>query len=439
MNAERRKLWLDRATVFFGVFLPFALGHYMSSLLRNVNAVMAPVLVSSLSLSASQLGLLTSSFFFAVVLAQLPIGIALERYGPYRVQLTLLLLAAVGVFLFAKGQNFIELVFARAVIGFGVGGTLVTAVKAVSARISRDKLPSLHGYLIAVGGLGAASATLPVRQLLRFTDWRGLFVAIAGVLACIALLTWLVKPGQAGPAPAKPACARPANLAALAAVWRNRDFRRTIGLILISHTIFWGVQGLWIGRWLADVARFSDAAVAYLLYLSMAAVIFGAIAVGMITEWAGRRGMVPLDVAAIGIGFFVLVQFAFVVNYAPSFQLLAVLFTLVGTIAGVEYSIVAQSMPKELTSHASSCLNMLIFLGAFLVQAGFGQVIGCWHPDRYGHYPALSYRVAFGALVLLQLPGLVRYLRQRRPVQCKVPVLVAPEEEYEVSTLRSSR
>jgi hypothetical protein len=55
----------------------------------------------------------------------------------------------------------------------------------------------------------------------------------------------------------------------------------------MPHTVFFGIQGLWISRWLSDVARYSEEAVGYLLYLGMAAVIFGAIAVGMVTEWAG--------------------------------------------------------------------------------------------------------------------------------------------------------
>ena len=36
---------LSGVAVFFYVFLPFALGHYLSSLLRSVNAVLAPALV----------------------------------------------------------------------------------------------------------------------------------------------------------------------------------------------------------------------------------------------------------------------------------------------------------------------------------------------------------------------------------------------------------
>ena len=101
-------------------------------------------------------------------------------------------------------------------------------------------------------------------------------------------------------------------------------------------------------------------------------------------------------------------------NYAPSFQLLAVLFTLVGTITGIEYAIVAQSMPRELTGRAATCLNLLIFIGAFLVQAGFGQLIALWRPDLLGHTPATAYRVAFGVLLVLQLPGVARHFWARR-------------------------
>jgi MFS family permease len=438
MGGEPQAGRLSGVAVFFTVFLPFALGHYLSSLLRNANAVLAPNLVASLALSSGQLGLLTSAFFFSFALVQLPVGIALDRYGPRKVQLVLMLVAALGALMFARGQSFGQLVVARAVIGLGLGGCFMSAVKAISTWISSAKLPSVQGYLIAVGGLGAASATLPVRLALHYTDWRGLFTALAALTVCAGLLIWLVTP-RAAPA----GNAKLPSVQSLLDVYRDPAFRKTIALVLAPHTVFFGIQGLWIGRWLSDVAHFSDAAVAYLLYLSMAAVIFGAIAVGMLTEWAGRRGVKPLDVAAVGVAAFVLVQGAIVCNYAPSFQLLAVLFTLVGTITGIEYAIVAQSMPRELTGRAATCLNLLIFVGAFLVQAGFGQLVGLWRPDLLGHYPALAYRVAFGLLVLVQLPGVALYFvrrdrRRRERVKCE-PGMLTPKEEYEIGPLRSPR
>ncbi|MEJ7806346.1 MAG: hypothetical protein WKG03_10560 [Telluria sp.] len=100
-------------------------------------------------------------------------------------------------------------------------------------------------------------------------------------------------------------------------------------------------------------------------------------------------------------------------NYTPSFPLLAVTFALIGTITGIEYTIVAQSMPPELSSRASACLNMLIFAGACVVQGGFGQILALWTPDALGHYPAQAYRAAFLVLVALQMPGLVLFALRR--------------------------
>jgi len=401
-------LRLSGVGVFFYVFLPFALGHYLSSLLRNVNAVLASHLVGALALTPGQLGLLTSAFFFAFAVVQLPVGMALDRYGPRRVQVVMLLLASGGALLFANCSSYYGLLLARAIMGCGLGGCFMAAVKAISTWIAPNRLPSVHGYLIAVGGMGAASATMPVRAALDYTDWRGLFCLLAVLLAFTGLLIALLYPKADGPV-----AQRGPLLPALREVWRAPSFRAVASLVLIPHAVFFGVQGLWIGRWLLDAGGFSEPAVAYLLYLGMAAVVFGAIAVGMVTEWAGRRGMPPLDVAGAGITFFVLVQAAFVVGHQPSFAMLSVMFTLVGTITGIEYAIVAQSMPRELTGRAATFLNLLIFIGAFLVQAGFGLVVGLWTPDAIGRAPPEAYRAAFALLVLIQLPGLWRFARRR--------------------------
>ncbi|MFM2089247.1 MAG: hypothetical protein RLZZ237_4116 [Pseudomonadota bacterium] len=426
--------------VFCLIFLPYALGHYLSCLLRGVNAVLTSELLAAVPLTATQLGLLTSAFFLAFALVQLPVGLALDRYGPRTVQLLLLLVAALGVLLFSQAHGFAELMWARAVMGAGLGGCFMAAVKAISGAVAPARLPSMHGYLIAVGGLGAATATMPVKLALHYTDWRGLFLGLAVAALAIALLIRLLTPAM--PIPQAPTAPR----IGLRDVYADPVFRRTIRLILLPHTVFFGIQGLWVGRWLSDVGGLSDDSVAYLLYLGMAAVIFGAIGMGMLTEWAARRGITTMQVAAIGIALFLLVQLGMASNYQPGLPLLSVLFTLMGTVAGLEYAIVAQSMPASLTGRAATCLNLLIFTGAFLVQAGFGLILGLWPVDAQHHYPAEAYRIAFGILVALQLPGLVLFFiahvrhagASGKMAACSA-AMINSKEDYETRSLRTSR
>jgi MFS family permease len=75
------------------LFLPFAAGYFLSYLLRNVNAVIAPELTRELGVSAADLGLLTSAYLLAFSAFQLPLGVLLDRYGPRRVEAALLLVA----------------------------------------------------------------------------------------------------------------------------------------------------------------------------------------------------------------------------------------------------------------------------------------------------------------------------------------------------------
>ena len=82
------------------VIVPFCAGYFLSYLLRTVNAVISPELMRELGLSAADLGLLTSTYFFSFALAQIPVGIALDRFGARKVGGLLLVVAAAGAFLF---------------------------------------------------------------------------------------------------------------------------------------------------------------------------------------------------------------------------------------------------------------------------------------------------------------------------------------------------
>ena len=144
------------------LFLPFAAGYFLSYLLRNVNAVIAPELTRELGVSAADLGLLTSAYLLTFGAFQLPLGILLDRYGPRRVEAALLLIAAAGSAWFAVGTSLGELAAARALIGLGVCACLMAAFKAFAVWFPAERLPSLNSAVMVAGGLGALTATTPL-------------------------------------------------------------------------------------------------------------------------------------------------------------------------------------------------------------------------------------------------------------------------------------
>src|SRR6218665_3737911 len=136
------------------VLLPFALAHFVSYFFRTVNAVVYPDLAHDLGLAAVSIGLLTGAYFFAFAAAQLPVGVALDRFGPRKVQLPMLMIATVGAALFSYAHSLTELIIARGLIGFGVAGSLIAAIKASSLWLPQERLPLSKAVVLPVGGMG---------------------------------------------------------------------------------------------------------------------------------------------------------------------------------------------------------------------------------------------------------------------------------------------
>jgi sugar phosphate permease len=174
------------------VFMPFAVGYYLSYLFRVINAVVAKPLVDEVGLDAAQLGLLTSIYFLTFAAIQLPLGAALDRFGCRRVQAALLLLAAAGAVTFALAPGLSGLLLGRGLIGLGVAGALIAGLKAIAEWFPRERLQLVNGAFIAFGAAGAVTATVPVEWLLAWLDWRDVFLLLGAAAAAVSLLVLLV-------------------------------------------------------------------------------------------------------------------------------------------------------------------------------------------------------------------------------------------------------
>lgn len=394
------------ARVLASVLLPFALAHFISYLYRSVNTVVYPDLVRDIGLSANTLGLLTGIYFIAFAAAQLPVGMALDRFGPRRVQVPMLALAALGGALFARAQTFEGLLLARALIGLGVSASLMAAIKASSLWLPAQRLPLATAVLLAVGGLGAVVSTAPLQLALDAVGWRMAFWGIAAGAAGVSLLIFSAVPEHA---------ARPQQVSTRAMVqsigqlYASGLFWRMALCTLFSSAAYMAIQGLWIGPWLRDVGHLPRTEVAGVLFWGTVAMVAGSLSFGWLTDWLGRYRVRPITVCGAGLSVFLLFEALMLLGTGLSPAVLAIGFSFFGTAGAMNYAILAQSMPAHLTGRVSTCFNLLIFVAAFALQWGLGAILNAWTPTD-GQYPAIAYRAALGVSLALQLPGLVLWL-----------------------------
>jgi MFS family permease len=389
--------------------LPFAAAYFLSYFFRSVNAVISPDLVAAFSLSAGELGLLTAAYFLAFALFQLPLGVLLDRFGPRRTNGALLLVAGLGALVFGGARDVGELLAGRALIGLGVSGCLMSAIKAFTLWFPGEQLPARIGGVMFAGGLGALAATAPVEAALSLTDWRGVFLVLGGAAWAAAAAIFLFVPerdtGASGETMAQLASAM-ARVFASALFWR----------IAAACTLFQGlnmaIQGLWAGPWLADVAAQSRAEVATTLLALATATMCGFPFWGAVAARLARKGVAPMSVFASATGLFLCVQALLVLGVTACPLLLWTAFGFFGTSGSLAFTVLSRSFPLGLTGRANTALNLLVFLTAFAIQWLFGVVVNYW-PAPGGGYLAEGYRAAFGGFFLLELLAFAWLLRNR--------------------------
>ncbi len=383
------------------VFLPFAVGYFLSQWFRSVNAVVSADLIRELSLDAWTVGLLTSAYFLAFSIGQIPVGVALDRFGPRRTESSLLLVAVAGALVFAQSESALGLMAGRGLIGLGVSACLMASFHAFVLWAPSARLPLLNGAVMAVGALGALSATAPVEWALSFTTWRELFAALAFVTLGVALFLRLSAP--------EPETSEAVNLTetirGLGEVYSSRVFWSVAPLSFTQQGTYLAVQSLWAGPWLRDVAGFGRAEVAsHLLTLALSMAV-GFLGIGYAAERIGRRG-VPLEsVLTVCAATFQTVQVAIAIGFVASPRLVWILFGLFGASGMLSYVILTRRFPKEMAGRVNACLNVLVFASAFAIQAAIGAIIDWW--SEAGAFSTEGYRVAFGSALALQTISLV--------------------------------
>ncbi|GAB6082956.1 MFS transporter [Desulfuromonas carbonis] len=386
------------AATLLRVFIPFALGYFLSYVFRTVNAVIAPDLVAEIGLAPASLGLLTSAYFLTFAAFQLPLGLLLDRFGSRRVEAALLLFAAAGALLFARAESLTGLVLGRALIGLGVSACLMAAFKAFSTWFPPERLSLANGVQMVSGGIGALTATAPVEAALAFTDWRGIFLLLAGLTLAAAIAIFLIVPE--GSAHHSRESLRQ-QLQGLRTIFTSRAYWRLAPWAILAQAAYLSIQGLWSGPWLRDVAGLERAAAADVLFLIALAMIAGYLGFGALTDRLSRRGVAPRTVATAGMGSFLLVQLLLLGQWSFATVPLWFLFGLCGTASILPYAVIAQAFPRTLAGRANTALNLPVFVAAFAGQWAIGAIIGLW-PEVAGHYHPDGYRAGFGLLLLLQ-------------------------------------
>ncbi len=388
------------------VFLSFAFAYFFSALLRAVTATLAPVFSQELGLRAADLGLLGGAYFFGFAAMQLPLGRALDRYGPRRTLLALLAVAVLGCAAFASATSLPAMIAARALIGAGVAACLMAALTCYRRLFTPAAQLRANSWMLMTGSLGMVASTVPVQLLLPALGWRGLFWALAAMLVLAALLVaWRVP---ADP-PAHPVHVQSAGYAAIV---RHPVFLRSAPLAFFVYGGLIAVQSLWAGPWLTRVSGWTALQAAQGLFGINLAMLVAFGAWGAVMPRLARRGISAWQLMSWGLPLNLLLLAAIVALGGGAGAALWAAWCVACTFVSVSQPAVAAAFPAHQAGRALSAFNLVIFGGVFCIQWGLGLLIDALR--SLGLAEAAAFRSALGGFGLCCLFAYLWFLRAGR-------------------------
>lgn len=378
------------------IFAVWLFAYLLSYFYRSANAVIASDLRADVGLSNEQLGFMTSLFYLAFAVTQLPLGAALDRWGSRTVTSSLMLVGAFGSLLFALGESYLVLSFARALLGIGFAGVLMGAMKAFSSWFPPGRFATVSGVLVGIGSSGALLAGTPMAWLAGELGWRTVFVWGAGVVAIASIV--IVVGGRNAP-PGLAWRTNEASTVGFATIVGDHRFWRIAFLNFATVGAMFAVQGLWGGPYLTDIYSLGDLQVGNALVALGIGVVAGNLTCGWLADRFGRGAVVMVS-ATVFVATLVLLAMA---SPAAPVTAIYLAFGLSGSYFVVLAAEVRSTYPHSLTGRALTGINFFGMAGAMVVQWLMGVMIGA-------NDGVAGYRVAFAATAVLASIALLVYL-----------------------------
>jgi len=376
------------------VFLVFALGYFISTLIRAITATLSPTFSKDLGLNASDLGLLAGGYFLGFAAMQLPNGYFLDKYGPKKVIIFFLTIALISTIAFSKSDNFSNLLVSRILIGVGVSVGLMAPLTGYRRWLAVDQQQRANAWMLMTGALGMLASTLPVQFLLPQIGWRNIFLILASLIFAAIILIILIIPSWSK----TESLIEDNRFSSYKTIWTNPYFLSLVPLGFFNYGGLQAVQTLWAGPWMTNVSGFTPIQAATNLFwvnLSMLVTFF---IWGFINPFFNKKGISTDKIIIFGVplSFFAIGFIIYSGTNVSGFHF--ALFLIASVFVSLAQPAVGMAFPNTIAGKALSSYNLILFLGTFTVQWTIGILIDLFKSFNYN--TLLAYQLSFSIFAL---------------------------------------
>ncbi len=372
----------------WAIFWIGSAGFVLSMFYRVSTTVISAELVKDLHLTSSQLGSLSSAFFYAFALCQLPLGMALDRLS-IRVVITLLNgLGVIGALFFSLAQTSSQMVWARVIMGIGMSCNLMGAMILIALWFPVTRFATLSGLLAGIGVLGNLMGATPLAFLAHGLGWRKSFLLLAGLNVLLALGFFLIvrdRPPQ--DRPSTPKIGNP--LKGLKTVVKMPGYWGISIGTFFRYGCLMAIQGLWAGPYLMNGLGMDILTTGNALLLISMGIMIGYPLFGRMSDlWVRSRKVVIMpSLWCMAALILILAFFPRGINVVWIY-LWSLAMGLVSGPGQIMYSHIKELVPSEAMATAMTGINLFTMLGAAFLMQAMGLLVeagprGLSHPEAF--------------------------------------------------------
>jgi sugar phosphate permease len=358
------------------------------------------------------LSLFTVLQLLVYAFAQLPVGLAIDHFGPRYMLAGGAFMMAFGQLLLATSHSATPAILGRAVVGLGDAMSFISVLRLTTSWFPANRVPLMTQVTGLLGGFGQILSAIPFAALLHLRGWGTAFNALAiasFVSAAVTLLFLRESPTNEEHRswPTKKSVSEN-----LRVVWRNPAMRLgfwshwTTPFAASVFILIWGVP------FLVKAEGFSKYAASGFLTLI---VIIGA-AAGMVLAFLTSRYPEHLTKMTYAITGSQALIWAIAISWPgriPSAVIVILIITLSvggpGSLIGFAHA--RRWIPVERIGTADGFINGAGFIAALIAMFGVGIILQ-WQ----GSYSLTAFKIAFAVQFPIWAVGIIQIARYNRKV-----------------------
>lgn len=357
------------AWVVWGLGAGFFFFQYVA---RITPSVMQPQLMQAFSINGYAFGGLSVVFYYAYMVAQIPAGLLVDRYGAKSLLIIMTLASGLGCLVFGRAHALYVAELGRFLMGFAGAFGFVSGIKLVAEWFAPNRFGMLTGATQGVGMLGAAIGGISVSVSVSSLGWRISMFVIASLFIVLSLLIFfVVQDVPAGRAADKKSRIRIPVWTSLVTVCKNPQTWLNgmyVGALFAPTAVFaelWGVSFL---RSVYHLPRSTAALAIGCIFIGWAV---GSPLIGWLSDYMGRRRPMMLYTSIFSALFLSIVLYMPHLSYS-SLLIFLFLFGISNTGVSLGYAVAGEMCTRTLAGTSAAFANM----ASIVIGAAFQPLIG---------------------------------------------------------------